>query len=205
MSTVVAPLAYTGSIGLWALMATAQTLIIEQYDYYQKQTHRNRAYIHGANGKLMLSIPIKHLGEIGHQHYHTVEIENSFGWQKQHWKSIQSAYRSSPYFEFYEDDLAVLYKTEFSSLYTFNKAYFELLLKLMGWKPRLVYTQSYEASIAATDIRAQIEQKNNTADVGLKYTQVFEEKNGFIPNLSILDLLFSEGPNALSLLKAGVS
>ena len=90
MSTVVAPLAYTGSIGLWALMATAQTLIIEQYDYYQKQTHRNRAYIHGANGKLMLSIPIKHLGEIGHQHYHTVEIENSFGWQKQHWKSIQS-------------------------------------------------------------------------------------------------------------------
>jgi hypothetical protein len=86
-------------------------------------------------------------------------------------------------------------------LYAFNKAYFELLLKLMGWKPRLVYTQSYEARIAATDIRAQIEQKNNTADVGIKYTQVFEEKNGFIPNLSIIDLLFNEGPNTLTLLK----
>lgn len=204
MSTVVAPLAYTGSIGLWKLMTTAQTLIIEQYDYYQKQTLRNRTYIHGANGKLLLSIPVKHLGKIGHQYYHNVVIENSFAWQKQHWKSIQSAYRSSPYFEFYEDELAVFYNTSFSSLYAFNKAYFELLLKLVGWKPRLVYTQSYEASIAATDIRAQIEQKNNTADVGLKYTQVFEEKNGFIPNLSIIDLLFNEGPNTLTLLKGRV-
>ena len=204
MSTVVASLAYTGSIGFWTLMTTAQTLIIEQYDYYQKQTLRNRTYIHGANGKLLLSIPVKHLRKIGHQYYHNVAIENSFAWQKQHWKSIQSAYRSSPYFEFYEDDLAVFYNTSFSSLYAFNKAYFEILLKLVGWKPRLVYTQSYEASIAATDIRAQIEQKNKTADVGLKYTQVFEEKNGFIPNLSIIDLLFNEGPSTLTLLKGRV-
>ena len=204
MSTVVAPLPYTGSIGMWAFMTTAQTLIIEQYDYYQKQTLRNRTHIHGANGKLILSIPIKHLGKIGHQYYHTVEIENSFPWQKQHWKSIQSAYRSSPYFEFYEDDLAVLYKTKFSSLYTFNKAYFELLLKLLGWKPTVKYSESYETTPAATDIRAQIEQKNSTLDLALKYTQVFENKNGFIPNLSIIDLLFNEGPNALTLLKARV-
>ena len=204
MSTVVAPLPYTGSIGMWAFMTTAQTLIIEQYDYYQKQTLRNRTHIHGANGKLILSIPIKHLGKIGHQYYHTVEIENSFPWQKQHWKSIQSAYRSSPYFEFYEDDLAVLYKTKSSSLYAFNKAYFELLLKLLGWEPTVQYTESYETIPAATDIRAQIEQKNSKTDLALKYTQVFEDKNGFIPNLSIIDLLFNEGPNALTLLKAGV-
>lgn len=204
MSTVVAPLAYTGSIGLWAFMTTAQTLIIEQYDYYQKQTLRNRTYIHGPNGKLMLSIPIKHLGKIGHQYYQTVEIENSCTWQKQHWKSIQSAYRSSPYFEFYEDDLAVLYKTKFSSLYAFNKAYFELLLKLLGWEPTVQYTESYETIPDATDIRAQIEQKNSKTDLVLKYTQVFEDKNGFIPNLSIIDLLFNEGPNTLTLLKAEV-
>ena len=204
MSTVVAPLAYTGSIGLWAFMTTAQTLIIEQHDYYQKQTLRNRTHIHGANGKLMLSIPVKHLGEIGHQYFRAVEIENSFAWQKQHWKSIQSAYRSSPYFEFYEDDLAILYKTKFSSLYAFNKAYFELLLKLLGWEPTLQYTESYENIPAARDIRAQIEQKNSKTDLALKYTQVFEDKNGFIPNLSIIDLLFNEGPNALTLLKAGV-
>jgi hypothetical protein len=196
MSTVVAPLAYTGSIGLWAFMTTAQTLIIEQHDYYQKQTFRNRTHIHGANGKLMLSVPVKHLGKIGRQYYHTVEIENSFTWQKQHWKSIQSAYRSSPYFEFYEDNLAILYKTDFSSLYTFNKACFELLLKLLGWEPTIQYTESYENTPAARDIR--------THDVALRYTQVFEDKNGFIPNLSIIDLLFNEGPNALTLLKARV-
>ena len=102
-----------GSINLWSFMTTAKTLIIEQHDYYQKQTFRNRTYIHGANGKLLLTIPVKHLGEIGHQYYQTVEIENSFNWQKQHWKSIQSAYRSSPYFEFYEDNLAFLYKIKF--------------------------------------------------------------------------------------------
>ena len=152
----------------------------------------------------MLSIPVKHLGVIGRQYYHTVEIENSFAWQKQHWKSIQSAYRSSPYFEFYEDDLAILYKTDFSSLYTFNKAYFELLLKLLGWEPTIQYTESYENTPAARDIRTQIEQKKSTHDVALRYTQVFEDKNGFIPNLSIIDLLFNEGPNALTLLKARV-
>ena len=152
----------------------------------------------------MLSIPVKHLGVIGRQYYHTVEIENSFAWQKQHWKSIQSAYRSSPYFEFYEDDLAILYKTDFSSLYTFNKAYFELLLKLLSWEPTIQYTESYEATPAARDIRAQIEKKNSTPDVALRYTQVFEDKNGFIHNLSIIDLLFNEGPNALILLNARV-
>lgn len=204
MSTVVATLPYMGSINLWSFMTTAKTLIIEQHDYYQKQTFRNRTYIHGANGKLLLTIPVKHLGEIGHQYYQTVEIENSFNWQKQHWKSIQSAYRSSPYFEFYEDDLAVLYKTKFSSLYAFNKAYFELLLKLLGWEPTVQYTESYETIPAATDIRAQIEQKNSKTDLVLKYTQVFEDKNGFIPNLSIIDLLFNEGPNTLTLLKAEV-
>jgi len=204
MRTVVAPLAYTGSIGLWAFMTTAQTIIIEQYDYYQKQTQRNRTHIHGANGKLMLSIPVRHLGVIGRQYYHTVEIENSFAWQMQHWKSIQSAYRSSPYFEFYEDDLAILYKTDFLSLYSFNKAYFELLLKLLGWEPTIQYTESYERTHAAIDIRAQIDQKKSTHDIIIRYTQVFEDKNGFIPNLSIIDLLFNEGPNALTLLKARV-
>ena len=204
MSTVVATLPYMGSINLWSFMTTAKTLIIEQHDYYQKQTFRNRTYIHGANGKLLLTIPVKHLGEIGRQYYQTVEIENSFNWQKQHWKSIQSAYRSSPYFEFYEDNLAFLYKIKFTSLYSFNKAYFELLLKLLGFEPNVQYSKSYKATPAATDIRAQIEQKKSDTYLGLKYTQVFENKNGFIPNLSIIDLLFNEGPNTLTLLRVGL-
>lgn len=204
MSTIIAPLAYTGSTGMWALMTTAKTLLIEQNDYYQKQTLRNRTYIHGANGKLLLSVPIRHLGKTGHQHYSEVEIENSFAWQKQHWKSIQSAYRSSPYFEFYEDDISIFYKNKFSLLYVFNKAYFELLLKLLGWNPKVHYTESYENLTNVKDIRSQIDKKEVNNKLVLKYTQVFEDKNGFIPNLSILDLLFNEGPNTLSLLKTVV-
>tara|TARA_B100001057_G_scaffold123912_1_gene122706 strand:- start:1827 stop:2441 length:615 start_codon:yes stop_codon:yes gene_type:complete len=204
MSTIIAPLAYTGSIGMWAFMTTAETLLIEQNDYYQKQTLRNRTYIHGANGKLLLSIPIRHLGKTGHQYYNEVEIENSFEWQKQHWKSIQSAYRSSPYFEFYEYDISIFYKNKFSLLYVFNKAYFKLLLKLLGWNPEVHYTESYKNLTNAKDIRSQIEKKEVNNKLKLKYTQVFEGKNGFIPNLSILDLLFNEGPNTLSLLKTVV-
>lgn len=204
MSTIIAPLAYTGSIGMWAFMTTAETLLIEKNDYYQKQTLRNRTHIHGANGKLLLSIPIRHLGKTGHQYYNEVEIENSFEWQKQHWKSIQSAYRSSPYFEFYEDDISIFYNNKFSLLYVFNKAYFKLLLKLLGWNPEVHYTESYENLTNAKDIRSQIEKKEVNNTLRLKYTQVFEGKNGFIPNLSILDLLFNEGPNTLSLLKTVV-
>jgi len=204
MSTIIAPLAYTGSIGMWAFMTTAETLLIEQNDYYQKQTLRNRTYIHGANGKLLLSIPIRHLGKTSHQYYNKVEIENSFEWQKQHWKSIQSAYRSSPYFEFYEYDISIFYKNKFSLLYVFNKAYFKLLLKLLGWNPEVHYTESYKNLTNAKDIRSQIEKKEVNNKLKLKYTQVFEGKNGFIPNLSILDLLFNEGPNTLSLLKTVV-
>ena len=74
----------------------------------------------------------------------------------------------------------------------------------MGWELTVQYTESYETIPAATDIRAQIEQKNSKTDLALKYTQVFEDKNGFIPNLSIIDLLFNEGPNTLTLLKAEV-
>jgi hypothetical protein len=74
----------------------------------------------------------------------------------------------------------------------------------LGWEPTVQYTESYETIPAATDIRAQIEQKNSKTDLVLKYTQVFEDKNGFIPNLSIIDLLFNEGPNTLTLLKAEV-
>ena len=78
------------------------------------------------------------------------------------------------------------------------------MLKLLGWEPTIQYTESYETTPAAIDIRAQIEKKNSTPDVALRYTQVFEDKNGFIPNLSIIDLLFNEGPNALILLNARV-
>ncbi len=101
---------YFGPISEFVAIAKTESVIFENEDNYQKQTYRSRMYIYGANGKLSLNIPIKHTGDKSqHQKYKNVRIENEFGWQKQHWKSLQTAYRTSPFFEFYEDDLAPLY------------------------------------------------------------------------------------------------
>lgn len=201
MSTVVAPLAYGGSITLWAYIAQASNIVLEKHDHYQKQTQRNRLYVHGANGRLMLSVPVKHLGKKGHQNYKDVLIDNQFSWQAQHWKSLEAAYRSSPFFEFYEDEIAWLYKEHFAQLYAFNNTFFEVLKNLIGISLPLTFTKSYEEKVAHQDLRPLQEIKKNGVEVALKYAQVFDAKNGFIANLSVLDLLFNMGPESLQALK----
>ena len=201
MGTVLAPLAYGGSLTLWAYLAQAENVVLEKHDHYQKQTQRNRQYIHGANGKLLLSIPIKHLGKEGHQHYKSVAIDNSFPWQSQHWKSLQTAYRSSPYFEFYEDAIYLLYHKHFACLYEFNTSLFEVLKRLIGVETPFLFSEKYDPNPQHLDVRSVLEVKKQSEVAAVTYTQVFEEKNGFIPNLSIIDLLFNVGPQSLGLLE----
>lgn len=201
---VLAPLAYGGSLTLWAYLAQADNVILEKFDHYQKQTQRNRQYIHGANGKLVLSIPIKHLGKKGHQHYKDVAIENSFAWQNQHWKSLQTAYRSSPYFEFYEDAISPMYQKRFTTLYSFNKDLFEVLKGLICIEKPIKFSEKYEEKTQLLDIRNVLEVKKQVDEAMVTYTQVFQDKNGFIPNLSVLDLLFNMGPESLVLLKSSI-
>lgn len=201
MDTALAPLAYGGSLTLWAYLAQAKNVVFEKHDHYQKQTQRNRQYIHGANGKLLLSIPIKHLGKKGHQYYKDVAIDNSFPWQAQHWKSLQTTYRSSPYFEFYEDAIYPLYQKKFASLYEFNTSLFEVLKRLIGIETSFSFSEKYDLNSEHLDVRSVLEVKKQSEVAAVTYTQVFENKNGFIPNLSILDLLFNVGPQSLGLLK----
>jgi hypothetical protein len=201
MSSLLAPLTYGGSITLWTYIAQVEHTILEKQDNYQKQTQRNRLYIHGANGKLMLSIPVKHLGYEGHQKYKDVLVDNSFPWQSQHWKSLQTAYRSSPYFEFYEDEFSALYVNKYTHLYSFNQAVFSTICLLIGLTARVRYTECYEQSSSHLDIRFLQQAKKKHPNTPVTYTQVFSQKNGFIKNLSLLDLLFNEGPNTLSLLQ----
>lgn len=200
MGVVLAPLAYGGSITQWAYLAQAKSIILERHDHYQKQTFRNRLYIHGANGKLMLTIPIKHLRKEGYQDYKDVRIDNAFPWQTQHWKSLQTAYRSSPYFEFYEDAISPLYKEEFEGLYTFNKTLFEVIKGLLGINTTPTFTSEYSQNPKQLDVRELLNVKKQEYSITIKYTQVFGDKNGFIPNLSVLDLLFNLGPESLSAL-----
>ena len=172
--------------------------------YYKKQTLRNRMFIHGANGKLMLSIPIRHSGINQKRFYDDVLIDSSSDWKKNHFKSIKIAYQSSPYFEFYEEDLKNFYQVETSNLYNFNLKSVELVLKWleMDTKNRTIdfnieiYKQS--KNIKEIDNR-EIKKKSN-----IKYIQTFEDKNGFIDGLSILDMIFNCGPKTKDYIKAGL-
>ena len=172
--------------------------------YYKKQTLRNRMFIHGANGKLMLSIPIRHSGINQKRFYDDVLIDSSSDWKKNHFKSIKIAYQSSPYFEFYEEDLKNFYQIETSNLYNFNLKSVELVLKWleMGTNNRTIdfnieiYKQS--KNIREIDNR-EIKKKSN-----IKYIQTFEDKNGFIDGLSILDMIFNCGPKTKDYIKAGL-
>ena len=97
--------AYFGSIALWSVIVKAKALCFEYCDNYQKQTYRNRMYIAHSNGKLGLNIPVKHAKDGKRQKTAEVEIENNFHWQRDHWRSLEAGYRSSPFFEYYEDEL----------------------------------------------------------------------------------------------------
>tara|TARA_B100000989_G_scaffold188908_1_gene142233 strand:- start:187 stop:795 length:609 start_codon:yes stop_codon:yes gene_type:complete len=172
--------------------------------YYKKQTLRNRMFIHGANGKLMLSIPIRHSGINQKRFYDDVSIDSSYDWKKNHFKSIKIAYQSSPFFEFYEDDLEKFYRLETSNLYNFNLKSVELVLKWLelGSINRTtdfnieIYNQS--KNIKELN-KKEIKKKSN-----IRYIQTFEHKNGFIDGLSILDMIFNCGPKTRDYIKAGL-
>ena len=114
MDTVLLHPAYFGPVSQYAVIAQYEKIVFENFDSYQKQTHRNRMYIYDANGKLLLNIPIKHKSSLtgaesdGRQLYKEVLIDNSFEWQKQHWRALKASYQTSPFFEFYEDELLSL-------------------------------------------------------------------------------------------------
>lgn len=190
--------AYFGSISQFVAMLKAAEVVFENDDNYQKQTYRNRMYIYGANGKLLLNIPIKHTGnKSNHQKYRDVRIENDFPWQKEHWKSLENVYRTSPFFEFYEDDFQPLYHQKFEFLMDFNYRCLELALDCLQVEFSFKKTMEYILHPKdMVDGRRLIEAKNVKQPELETYQQVFQDKYGFINNLSIVDLIFNEGPNA---------
>lgn len=195
---------YFGPISQFVALSQAPEVIFENEDNYQKQTYRNRMYIYGANGKLLLNIPIKHTGEKKqHQKYRDVRIENDFHWQKQHWKSLQSAYRTSPFFEFYEDDFKPLYSKKYEFLLDFNYDCLEVALESLQLELEYQKTESFDPVAASPliDGRPLVNAKSQTKQNLEPYTQVFDSKKGYLDNLSIVDLIFNEGPNALSYLE----
>ena len=178
----------------------ANNILFEVSDNYQKQTFRNRTYIYGANGKLGLFIPVIHTHN-NRELFKDVKISYDSNWMDLHLKSLQSAYRSSPYFEYFEDDFIKLYSEREKFLADFNIKCIRLISNLLDldldYKISGEYVEKTNDIIDLRDLsNARKEKKIDTP----KYIQVFESKHGYINNLSIIDLIFSEGPNSVSLI-----
>lgn len=201
MKTILLHPSYFPSIEQMAAMAQAESVVFEVEDNYQKQTYRNRTFIAHSNGKLLLNIPIKHNKTGKRKKTKDVIVENDFPWQEHHWRSLQSAYRTSPFFEYYEEDLEDFFTKPVEGLMAHNLKIFEVLCELLGIDVEISKTTSFQKKPEITDLRILIDAKRKSAFQPEPYTQVHEANHPFLPNLSVLDLLFNEGPNALSYLE----
>ena len=186
---VLLPISYLGPISYFAYILKAEEVHIESKEHFVKQSVRNRCSILGANGIQTLSIPKQRkssdktsIAEIG--------ISNKDKWQKSHWQSIVSAYNSSPFFEYYKDELQSFYTTEQNNLFYFNLKLTQIILGFLKDEKEIILTEKYNKKFEGTDLRYHKFNSENTQ----QYEQVFSEKHPFIPNLSILDLLFNLGP-----------
>jgi hypothetical protein len=194
---IILSIQYFGNIEFFTHINRASNVLIEINDHFEKQTLRNRTTILGANGPLHLIVPLVRRG----QRIPTkdVKIENEHPWQRLHWRSLESAYRRSAYFEYYEHHLEPFFNQEFQTLVDLNSAIFSKLCALLNINKTIEFTQSYEKSYTdCLDLRHISNPKKHQSIEfpSQPYIQVFEERNGFVPNVSILDLLFSEGPRS---------
>ncbi|MCB0463222.1 MAG: WbqC family protein [Flavobacteriaceae bacterium] len=201
MNTLVHP-TYFPSISHCVAIVKANKLVFEVNDTYQKQTYRNRTNIYAANGKLSLTVPVV-FSQKNRQLYRDIKIHNEEKWQALHWKSLLSAYSTSPFFEFYEHDLAPLFHTKQENMMDFNFKCLETIFECLQWDLDFSKTSVFEKEPTnINDFRYLANVRKEKTYKFSEYKQVFSDKHGFIGNLSILDLLFNEGPNAVTYLKA---
>lgn len=192
---------YFPNIAHFVALVNAEKVTFEMDDNFLKQTYRSRAYIYAANGKLLLNIPVIH-SQKNRQKYRDVKISHDTNWQSLHWKSLLSAYSTSPFFEFYKDELEPLFKVQANFILDFNLKCFEVVCDCLQLDLNTTKTKTYQKQIEdKTDFRYLVNAKMEEPQFA-PYTQVFSNKYGFINNLSILDLLFNEGPNTLNYLES---
>lgn len=184
--------AYLAPVEYFQYLKTAGKVCIEQHEYYQKQTYRSRCRIATTNGIMDLSIPVE---KRNHTLIRDIRISEHSDWQTQHWRSIEAAYNSSPFFEYYADDFRPFFEKKWLFLWDFNMELLHKTLELLDIETEILLTKTYEPQTGeeTLDLREIIHPKKE-ASIPLKsYYQVFATKFGFIPNMSIIDLLFNMG------------
>ncbi len=181
-----------------AMIVQSKSVELQVKGYYQKQTYRNRTSIYGANGTLSLVIPIKKNKTKERLQDQKAEISFEEPWQQNHWKSFVTAYRSSPFFEFYEDELKAIFFNKTKLLVEFNIALLKMLFDWLDIEKSInISSETPEYNRRANDLISA----KKECSIGLpNYPQVFNSKLGFIPNLSVLDLIFNLGPESIDYL-----
>ena len=193
--------AYLPTVRYMSVLAKYGAATIEQYETFPKQTFRNRTTIATGNGLMMLNVPVSRPSG---NHSTTAEMVVSYHepWNIRHWRAIASAYNAAPFFLYYKDELEEILMHQYEHLLQLNEALLYYLLKKLKITCQLEYTQSFIKEAASyIDLRENLTAKKDDPSITYPpYSQVFESRHGFLPNLSVIDLLFNLGPEAKSYL-----
>ena len=206
MTTALLQTTYFGPVQWYQKLKRYDHCVIEQYDSYQKQTYRNRCVIATANGLQALTVPVEVGGK--KEEVREVRISDHNQWRRVHWNALQSAYSESPFFEYYADDIRPFFEQKYEFLIDFNEAIRQKMCELLDIETSVSYSSGFMVHGSGfmvqgsefRDFREVIHAKHPQDDPDFQprsYWQVFQHRYGFQPNLSILDLLFCMGPEAV--------
>ncbi|MDD3078699.1 MAG: WbqC family protein [Paludibacter sp.] len=194
--------AYLPPAEYFVALGKAEEVILEQYEHYHKQSYRNRCRIMSANGIMDLAIPVEKPGKA---FIRDVKISDQTDWQTQHWRSIESAYSSSPFFEYYQDDFKPFFEKKWIFLWDFNFELLNKVLELLEMQCSVSFSDKYTSVSGGKDLRDLIHPKKEIIFSTAGYYQVFEQKYGFTDNLSIIDLLFNMGNESQLILNRSIT